>query len=91
MQNEGENKVSMSTADRSVGHDWLLKIDDVQITVTIKRQCFWVVELIWCVAFSVSANNNSALLCSFWPTYNTMIASICYIDCTWCIDEESLG
>ena len=69
----------------------IITIDDVQITLTIKRQCYWEVELIWCVACSVSANNNSALLCSFWPTYNTMIVTICYIDCTWCIDEETLG
>ena len=67
-----------------------MTIDDVQITLTIKRQCCWAVKLIWCVAFSVSANNNSALLCSFWPTHNTMIVTICYIDCTWCIDEETI-
>ena len=58
--------------------------------MTIERQCYWEVQLIRCVAFSVSANNNSALLCSFWPTYNTMIVTICYIDCTWCIDEETI-
>ena len=24
-------------------------IDDVQVTMTVERQCFWKVELIWCV------------------------------------------